>query len=681
MSTLRHGRHRTLRSDLLLPWVRQTCAPRRRPAVSPAAWRSLLAVTAPAALGLMAGRPAEGVMVALGALSAVLTDVAAGYRHRAVTMLPPQLLGVAGAFATLTAEGGPLAPYLLPALGVAAGVLACLGLEGSLGAMILLMDAEVAMDLPLPGPLWLPPALMLLGGLSVVALALAGRPFFRGRAERALLAQCLTDCAAVLEPDAAGAAGTARRRALHDALERARHTGAVGGGPLPARHLPGLLALAGTASAAGARGLSCDGALRERLRAEAQRIAAGHPASDAPWPPGRGPLDARLARAARDAVAPEVPSSAGALTGVGAGGRSAGRWAVARAVLVDPRSWLGGLRVGLALLLAGAAAAYCELPHPYWAVLNVTFVCRPDIGPVTGRALERFCGTALGLLCSGLVLAWTGSDAVLLAVLALAAGLVPALSGTGYLYQAAALATVVMTVTQLAGDPGLPLLLPNLASCAIGCLAAALACELLGPRHRRLAVARRLAAAVEQATLALTPHHPRTALAPHLHLAVARAEFERARREPPWRQGATGRWAALIDEVERTVDAALAPALAPTDHRHFDTTRHHLHRLAERLRHPDGLNAPDGATGAAAGTPAGAAANAAAGTPAGAAAGTPTAAAASAAAAGTAAGPPAGAATNAPTAAAACAATAEGRRPAAPAPRAPGVGRRSARVG
>ncbi|MFB7946943.1 FUSC family protein [Kitasatospora phosalacinea] len=631
MSTLRHGRHRTLRSDLLLPWVRQTCAPRRRPAVSSAAWRSLLAVTAPAGLGLLAGRPAEGVMVALGALSAVLTDVAAAYRHRAVTMLVPQLLGVAGAFATLTAEGGPAAPYVLPALGVVAGALACLSLEGSLGAMILLMDAEVALDLPLPGPLWLPPALMLLGGLSVVALALAGRPFFRGRAERALLAQCLTGCAAVLEPDAAGPAGTARRCALHDALERARHTGAVGGGPLLARHLPGLLALAETASSAGARGLACDGALRERLRAEAGRVAAGRPALDEPWPPGRGPLDVRLARAARHAVLAGVGTGTGtgagtgrgteagvgagtgvgagagtaagaraavgtgAGTGAGAGGRP-GRWwwGVARAVLVDPRSWLCGLRVGLALLLAGGAAAYFDLPHPYWAVLNVTFVCRPDIGPVTGRALERFCGTALGLLCSGLVLACAGPDWALLGVLALAAGLVPALSGTGYLYQAAALATVVMTVTQLAGDPGLPLLLPNLASCAIGCLAAVAACELLGPRHRQLALARRLAVAVEQATLALTPHRPRTALAPHLQLAVARAEFERARREPPWRQGATERWGALIDEVERAVDAALAPVPAPADHRHFDATRHHLHRLADRLDRPDRPDRLDG---------------------------------------------------------------------------------------
>ncbi|WP_146616364.1 FUSC family protein [Kitasatospora sp. SolWspMP-SS2h] len=562
--------------------MRQTCAPRRRPAVSPAAWRALSAVTAPAGLGLWAGRPAEGVMVAMGALSAVLTDVAAAYRHRAITMLLPQLLGVVGAFAALTAAGRAGEPYLLPALGVAAGVLARLGPEGSLGAMVLLMDAAVARDLPLPGPLWLPPALMLLGGLSVVALALAGRPFFRGRAERALLAQCLAGCAAVLEPDAAGPAGTARRRALHDALEQARHTGAVGGGALLARHLPGLLALAETASSAGARGLAAGPALRGRLRAEAERVAAGRPASDGAWPPACGPLEARLLRAARSAVAPG-PGPVGSAGGRDGRHRPGRRRAAARAVLADPQSWLCGLRVGLALLLAGAAAAYWELPHPYWAVLNVVFVCRPDVGPVTGRALERFCGTALGLLGSGLVLACAGPDGALLAVLALAAGLVPALSGTGYLYQAAALATVVLMVTQLAGDPGLPLLLPNLACCAIGCLAAALACELLGPhRHRQLAVARRLADAVEQTALALAPPRPRDGGAPHLRLASARAEFERARREPPWRQGTTARWAALIDEVERTVDTALAPAV-PADHHHFDATRHHLHRLAADL--------------------------------------------------------------------------------------------------
>ncbi|GAA2096208.1 hypothetical protein GCM10009759_25190 [Kitasatospora saccharophila] len=570
--------------------MRQTCAPKRRPALPSAAWRSLLAVTASTGLGLLVGRPAEGVMVALGALSAVLTDVAVAYRHRAVTMLVPQLLGVAGAFATLTAEGTAVAPYLLPALGVLAGVLARLGPEGSLGAMILLMDAQVALDLPLPGPRWLPPALMLLGGLSVVAPALAGRLFFRGRAERALLAQCLAGCAAVLEPEAAGPAGAARRRALHDLLERARHTGAIGGSALLARHLPGLLALAGTASSSGALGLAAVPALVGRLRAEAVRVAAGRPAPEPAWPPGRGPLDERLARAARAAVLPGAGALTGAEPAAGGDWRAGRLRAVARAVLADPQSWWCGLRVGLALLLAGAAAAYFDLPHPYWAVLNVTFVCRPDVGPVTGRALERFCGTALGVLCSGLVLACGGTDWVLLAVLALAAGLVPALSGTGYLYQAAALATVVLMVTQIAGDPALPLLLPNLACCAIGCLAAVLACELAGPRHRQLAVARRLAVAVEQATLALTPPRPRTALAPYLQLAVARAEFERARREPPWRQGATDRWAALIEEVERTVDGALA--LTPADHHHVDRTRHHLHRLADRLHRLDGRRGP-----------------------------------------------------------------------------------------
>ncbi len=660
MSTLRHGRHRTLRSAFPLPgarrpapdpeptpgpatapapsrqaaaapepapvphpapvptrqaaparpgparprrepartlrWVRQTCAPKGRPAVSPAVWRSALAVTAPAGVGLGAGRPAEGVMVAMGALSAVLTDVAAAYRHRAITMLLPQLLGAAGAFVMLAAQGRWFAPGVLPALGVLAGVLAALGVEGSLGAMILLMDAGVAMDLPLPGPLWWPPALMLLGGFSVVGLALAGRPFFRGRAERALLAQCLAGCAAVLAPDAAGPAGTARRRALHDVLERARHTGSVGGSVLLARHLPGLLALAGTASSAGARGLVADPALVERLRAEAGRVVAGRPDTGGAWPPGHGPLDVRLLRAARAAVAPGPGPGPTGPAGLPAGMSPGRRRAAVRAVLADPRSWLGGLRVGAALLLAGAAAAHWDLPHPYWAVLNVTFVCRAEVGPVAGRALERFCGTALGLLGSGLVLACAGPDGALLAVLALAAGLVPALSGTGYLYQAAALATVVLMVTQLAGDPGLPLLLPNLASCAIGCLAAVLAGELFGPRHRQPVVARRLAGAVEQAALALTPGRPRAAAqapsrpgvagcaatAPHLQLAAARAEFERVRREPPWRQGATARWAALIDEVERTVDAALAPA-APADHHHFDATRHHLHRLATDL--------------------------------------------------------------------------------------------------
>ncbi|MFJ1751849.1 FUSC family protein [Kitasatospora sp. NPDC088134] len=597
MATLRRG-PRPPGTLALLPWVRQTCAPKRPPTVPTAAWRSLLAIGGPVGGGLLTGRPLEGVLVALGALSAVLTDVAAGYRHRAVTMLLPQLLGMAGAFTMLAAGGGPAAGWVLPALGVVAGVLSCLGPEGSLTAMILLMDAELVLDVPLPGPLWHAPALLLSGALAVVALALAGRPLRGDRPERALLAQCLTGCAEALE--VTGPAGAARRRVLHEAVERARRTVAVGGSTLLGRHLPGLLLLSELASAAGSRGLPVDPALPARLRAEAAALTRGRtPGPDRPdrsdWPVAGCAFEARLVRAARAAVAPGVPRSRGTAA-ERLRRRAVRQWPVVRAVLADPRSWLAGLRVGLALLLAGAAAAYLHLPHPYWALLNVTFVCRPDVGPVTGRALERFAGTALAALVSGLVLASTGSAWVRVGVLAVAAGLIPALAGTGYLYQTSALATVVLMATELAGDPALPLLGPILANCAIGCLASVLACELFGGRTRQLVLARRLAGAVEQAALTLGPGRPRPASAlaaprAHLQLALARAEFDRIRREPPWRRRSIGQWADLIEEVERTVDTALATR--PT----ADGTRHRLHRAAAGLhRMPAPRTRPSGRT-------------------------------------------------------------------------------------
>ncbi|MFJ8437143.1 hypothetical protein ACIQ9P_38205 [Kitasatospora sp. NPDC094019] len=125
-------------------------------------------------MGLLVGRPVEAVMLALGALSAVLTDGALTYRLRMVSILPPQMIGVAGTFAMLWSQGTWAGPWMLPAIGVVAGVLARLGPEGSLCAMIMLMDAGLAMDLPVPGPVWRGPTLLLVGGLLVVALAVLG---------------------------------------------------------------------------------------------------------------------------------------------------------------------------------------------------------------------------------------------------------------------------------------------------------------------------------------------------------------------------------------------------------------------------------------------------------------------------------------------------------------------------
>lgn len=595
-------------------------------------------------------------MIALGALSAVLTDQAAAYRHRLVAMTLPQLLGVAGAFATLAARGSWAEPWVLPLLGLVAGVLACVSLEGSLAAMILLMDAEVAMDLPLPGPIWHTPTLLLVGGLSVLALALGGWPFFGDRTERTLLAQCLAGCADVLAPEAAGPAGAARRRALHDALERARRAGAVGGSPLLARRLPGVAALAelasavstastapvatasagsvaatgsptpaapsasvaasaavpgaaaaataatasavasavasGSAAGSATQGSGVSPALLRRLR---EAASSGPEAARRPWPEPAHALDAQILRAARTAVeAPPAPAAA-TTAATRPPRRTHHQRAVVRGAFTDPLSWWSGLRLAVALLLAEAAAAYAHLPHPYWAVLNVTFVCRPDIAPVTGRALERLGGTTLGLLCSGLVFALGGPVWTLVATLGAAAALVPALAVTGYLYQSAALGTIVLMLTQLAGDPGLPLLVPGFVLCAIGCLASALSTELIGPRLRDPALARRLAGAVDQAALALAPHRPHTtaprpAAAPRAHqqLALVRSEFDRARREPPWRQATTPLWSALIDDVERLIDTALAthPTAAPltsADHDRLNATRRHLRHLSTTL--------------------------------------------------------------------------------------------------
>ncbi|MFJ8437328.1 FUSC family protein, partial [Kitasatospora sp. NPDC094019] len=398
-----------------------------------------------------------------------------------------------------------------------------------------------------------------------------GRPFIGHRAERALLVQCLASCIEVMEPSSAGEAGVAKRHNLQNILERIRHTGVVSGSSMLARHLPGMIALSELALTAGVQSWEVSSRVLQRLSEEGSKLAAlGPDRTDSsvsrPWPKAVRPLDARVTRAARSAVEPSFGRAKGSASPTQQLARY--RWSVVQVTLTDTQSWRCGLGVGLALMLAGTIAQNLQLPHPYWAALTVTFVCRPDLGPVTGRAVERLSGTAVGLLFSWLVFSCTGSPWVLVTALALATGLIPALAATGYLYQTAALVTVVMMATQIAGEPGLDLLVPNLCNCALGCLTSVASCALLCRRVRDRTLARHLrradARSVPAPVLPSCEFRGADAMdfswapAKHLKIARARAELDRARREPPRRHTRITNWEALIEDEELHLDAELA---------------------------------------------------------------------------------------------------------------------------
>ena len=58
------------------------------------------------------------------------------------------------------------------------------------------------------------------------------------------------------------------------------------------------------------------------------------------------------------------------------------------------------IRLGLTVAVAAAVAEISGLARGYWLPLTVLFVLRPDFGSTFTRGLQRYIGTALGVVLS-----------------------------------------------------------------------------------------------------------------------------------------------------------------------------------------------------------------------------------------------------------------------------------------
>jgi uncharacterized membrane protein YccC len=170
-------------------WFVRALRPRPAPVPWPAATRAALALAGPLAVGVGTGHVGNGVLVSLGALNSVIEDRHEAYRVRVIRMIPPQLAGAVGIVVGHQAAGrGWTTVLVLVAVALLSGVISPIGgVASSCGLMLLLMTV-VGTGVPLPSPWWLPPLLLMLGGLIVVALAIIAWPLRRGVPEREAVA-------------------------------------------------------------------------------------------------------------------------------------------------------------------------------------------------------------------------------------------------------------------------------------------------------------------------------------------------------------------------------------------------------------------------------------------------------------------------------------------------------------
>src|SRR3712207_9480893 len=81
----------------------------------------------------------------------------------------------------------------------------------------------------------------------------------------------------------------------------------------------------------------------------------------------------------------------------------------------DSRAFV--VRLTLCMTVAEVARQLLPIERPYWVLLTVAIVLKPDFGSVFTRAVQRGAGTLLGVLIGSLLLSVLPGDAwVVLAI-------------------------------------------------------------------------------------------------------------------------------------------------------------------------------------------------------------------------------------------------------------------------
>ncbi|MEU8781531.1 FUSC family protein [Streptomyces sp. NPDC048637] len=558
--------------------------------------------------GIATGHPAPGVLAGLGSMLAGVNDRPGTRRTGIVHIGLPALASSLGMLIGASLRAADAGWWLIPALfavGFLSGAGSVAGPVRSNAGMQMLATTILGAGMPLPGAPWAKALYVLAGCLWLLLLRLVLRsPRPAGGAlsgERAAVATVFDALADALSAVGGPGAEPARRR-LTAALDRAdealrlrRLTSRLLRGParteerllterfaaatalceasvallwearpLPSRvaesprrfaealrtgRPPGRLSAPETSTAA--RG-AFDQALLDAVVAFARREPESPPrAEPAPSPPGRPAWVARPVAVVRGAL--------GAVGGRTRRGRG----------LFGPAGRDYGLRVAVCIAASTAVALMLRAEHWYWLPVTVTFLVKPDLGPLFSRTVNRFAGTVAGVLVfagAGLLLTgWWWP-----ALVAGAGGALLPFATRHFALQTVAITLMVLSFVYAGGDPqaAAERIVDTSIACGIVLVVGHLP-RLADPRRR---VGHRVTAALrstEQFLRHVLESEPSTdptrrlALrrAAYRALGEARAAAETAAAELVAARDRNPDWLTVVTAAERIVDAATACAV------------------------------------------------------------------------------------------------------------------------
>src|SRR4051794_36537228 len=559
----------------------------------PVPWRDVVrfAVTLPVPLTVavvVAGgiRPSAalgaGVFATMGALAATLAPQPGPLRDQLRRTFAAVGFGGVGLVVGQSASGTGWRPVvLIAALSVVAALLSAVNSALSLGSLQLLVYTALASGLVTPLPVAAEIAFFLLGAAWATLTTLVQAWSEPLDPDRTAVAAVFSRIGDLLEASGTPGADDARRAltgALNSAYDRViRSRSRSAGRTRELSELAGVLnasaPLVEGAVAAARAGVPAD---PRDVTAAAELAAAVAGSRELPderppavdeGPPGR--------RATRHGVRlvwnvvgdPEERAGAAVL-------REEPDWRsrlrdVVDRTLASTESRAFVVRLSLCMTIAEIARQLLPIPRPYWVLLTVAIVLKPDFGSVFTRAVQRGIGTLLGVLVGSLLLTVLPRSPWILVAMALAAAVLPWARGANFGLFSVFLTPLVILLLDLAVPSGSGLVAARLEDTLIGCAIVLVFGYLLWPQTWRAPLDEALRAAalaldgfVEAAFTGTPTERRRARRRCYRALTELQTQLQRRLAEPPPISTRAAAWWPVIVQLERTADAVTEAVIA-----------------------------------------------------------------------------------------------------------------------
>ena len=559
----------------------------------PIPWRDVVrfAVTLPAPLtvavvvagGITPGAAlGAGVFATMGALAAALAPQPGPLRDQIRRTAAAVGFGGVGLLVGQYASGSGWRPVVvIAALSVVAALLSAINSALSLGSLQLLVYTALASGLMTPLPEEAELAFFLLGAAWATLTTLLQAWSEPLDPDRTAVAAVFSRIADLLDTSGGPGADDARRAltgALNSAYDRViRSRSRSAGRSRELSELAGVLNSAAPlvegAVAATRAGLPPDGRDVTAVRAIATALA-GSDDLPAERPPPREDGH-HAARAVRHGVrlvwnvVGDPEERAGAAAPRPEIERRARLRELVDRTLASAESRSFAVRLALCMAVAEVARQSVPTQRPYWVLLTVAIVLKPDFGSVFTRAIQRGAGTMLGVLLGTALLALLPRSPWLLVAMAVFAAILPWARNANFgLFSVFQTPLIILLLDlTLSGDAGI--VAARLEDTLIGCAIVLVFGYLLWPQTWRAP----LDEAMRDATVALdafveaaftgTPAERRRARRRNYRaLTELQTQLQRRLAEPPPISTRAAAWWPVIVQLERTSDAVTEAVIA-----------------------------------------------------------------------------------------------------------------------